>query len=64
MERYNATQLLTVLRRHIHGSTVAGDAGQRRWGFLKETPRMDQSTETMLYYTQSWAVALPLVGPK
>lgn len=61
-ERYNATKLLTVLRRRIHGSKVADDDGSRRWSFLKEAPRVDQSTSTMLYYTQYWSVALPLTG--
>lgn len=63
LERYNATKLLTVLRRSIHGSIIDGDGASRRWNFQTEKPVTDQSTETMLYYSQLWQVALPLVGP-
>lgn len=60
--RYNATKLLTVLRRGIHGSKIDGDEGSRTWNFLTEAPRPDASSSTMLYYTQVWQVSLPLVG--
>lgn len=63
LERYNGTKLLTVLRNRIHGSTVDGDAVARRWNFQKEEPNVGASTETMLYYSQVWQVALPVVGP-
>lgn len=61
-ERYNATKLLTVLRRRIHGAPIAADAGSRPWNFLLEKPNPEASTATMLYYSQVWQVALPLVG--
>lgn len=63
VERYNATKLLTVLRKSIFGSTVDGDASARRWNFIQESPVVDQSTGTMLYYSQVWQVVLPLGGP-
>lgn len=63
LERYNGTKLLTVLRRHIHGSTISGDIASRRWAFSKEVPNVGPSTETMLYYSQVWQVGLPLGGP-
>lgn len=62
MERYNGTKLLSVLRRKIHGASIAVDAASRRWNFQREKPNPEASTETMLYYTQVWQVALPLVG--
>lgn len=62
MERYTATKLLTILRRSIHGSTVAEDAGQRVWNFMLEKPEPEPSTDTMMYHSQLWQVSLPLVG--
>lgn len=61
-ERYNGTKLLTVLRRRIHGASIAVDAASRRWNFQQEKANPEASTATMLYYTQVWQVALPLVG--
>lgn len=61
-ERYNATQLLTVLRRRVHGSKVSGDPVSRAWNFAAEKPEPGASTETMLYYTQTWKISLPLAG--
>lgn len=63
-ERYNVAKLLTILRRGIHGVPAAGDRTARPWGFLREAPNVSESTETMLYYSQVWLVALPLVGPQ
>lgn len=63
LERYTATKLLTILRRRIHGAVVAGDGSQRRWNFQQERPHDAESTETLLYYSQTWQVSLPLVGP-
>lgn len=62
LERYSATRLLTVLRRGINGSTVSGDATNRTWTFVSETPNITESTDSMLYYTQVWRVTLPAVG--
>lgn len=60
-ERYNATKLLAVLSRSIHGSPLADDQTARRWNFISEQPHPDQSTDTMLYYTQVWQANLPLL---
>lgn len=62
MERYDATKILTVLRQKIMGSDVDGDQVQRTWAFVKEQPNIAASTDTMLYYSQVWRVALPSVG--
>ncbi len=62
IERYNATKLLTVLRRRIHGAPIAADPASRPWNFLLEKPNPEATTATMLYYSQVWQVALPLVG--
>jgi hypothetical protein len=62
-ERYNATKLLTALRRHILGSMVSGDRASRNWNFVKESPNISESTKTMLYYSQVWRVAIVEVGP-
>ena len=62
LERYDATKLLTLLRQTVMGSTVDNDAVQRTWAFVKEQPQISASTETMLYYSQVWRVALPNVG--
>jgi hypothetical protein len=64
-ERYNATKLLAVLSRSIHGSSLGGDLTARRWNFMSEQPHPDQSTDNMLYYTQVWQANLPLTsGPQ
>lgn len=62
-DRYNVSKLLTLLRRRIHGELVDGDLAARRWNFQWEKPNVGESSETVLYYTQLWQVALPLVGP-
>lgn len=62
LERYTGTKLLSILRLSILGSTVAGDPVQRKWGFDREGPNVDASTDTMLYYSQVWQVALQNVG--
>jgi hypothetical protein len=61
-QRYDATKLLTILRRKIMGSAIDGDQVQRCWAFVREGPQISASTETMLYYSQVWRVALPHVG--
>jgi hypothetical protein len=63
-ERYSATKLLTVLRLGIMGSIVSGDITNRTWAFVKEAPNVQESTATMLYYSQVWRVAMPIVGPQ
>lgn len=60
VERYDATKLLTVLRRSILGSTCSGDTTNRTWAFVKELPNIADSTETMLYYSQVWRLAMPV----
>ena len=60
LERYSATKLLTILRRGILGTSCSGDATNRTWGFVKESPNISESTETMLYYSQVWQIALPV----
>lgn len=61
LERYNGTRLLTVLRRHIHGSLVEGTRGEvRPWNFMGEVADTANSTENMLYYVQTWQIALPV----
>lgn len=62
LQRYDATKLLTILRRKIMGSSVDGDQVQRTWAFMKEAPDVTASTQTMLYYSQVWRVALSQVG--
>lgn len=57
-ERYSATKLLTVLRRSINGTTCSGDATNRTWSFVKELPNVQDSTDTMLYYSQVWVIRL------
>jgi hypothetical protein len=61
--RYNAMTLLTALRLGIHGSQVAGDRSARRWAFQREKAEHSASTKSLLYYSQLWMVALPLVQP-
>lgn len=63
-ERYSATKLLTILRKGILGSTIAGDSTNRTWAFVKEAPNVSESTDTMLYYSQLWRAALPIVGQR
>lgn len=58
--RHSATKLLTILRRTILGSTVSGDSTNRTWAFVKEAPNVGESTETMLYYSQVWRLAMPV----
>lgn len=61
-ERYSATKLLTVLRLGIIGSIVSGDIASRTWAFVREFPNIQDSTDSMLYYTQMWKVNLPQRG--
>lgn len=61
-ERHNATTALTALRREILGSTIAGDISNRKWDFVSEAPQVAASSNTMLYYTQVWRVAIQCVG--
>ena len=58
-ERYSATKLLTVLRRSIQGTACDGDPTNRSWQFVKEVPNVQDSTDTMLYYSQVWLLRLP-----
>lgn len=61
-ERHIATKVFTALRFDIMGSTVAGDSTQRTWDLVREFPNVEQSTDTMLYYSQVWRLAMPNVG--
>lgn len=61
-ERFPATKLLTIMRRKIMGSTISGDEVNRTWAFVKEGPQISESSDTMLYYSQVWRVALPQTG--
>lgn len=61
-EVYDATQVLTALRFGIMGSKVAGDETNRTWEFVRESPDIEASTDTMLYYSQVWRVAMQNVG--
>jgi hypothetical protein len=53
-----ATELLTILRDAILGKPITEDRMQRPWDFVMERPEVGASTETMLYYSQLWQVAL------
>lgn len=65
-QRLSATRLLTVLRKGILGKQVDigknGRGTQRPWEFVQEKPEIDESTKTMLYYTQVWRLSMPLVA--
>lgn len=61
-ERYKATDLLTVLRNSILGSVVTGARDQRTWSFVKEGPRVSESSDEVLYYAQVWRLPLPVSG--
>ena len=58
-ERYNAGELLSVLRLGIQGRGIDGDAGSRSWAFVSESPDIGQSNNSMLYYVQYWQTKLP-----
>lgn len=60
IERYDATKLLTSLRNAINGKHCSGDTTNRVWSFVKEFPNITDSTDTMLYYSQVWRLAMPL----
>lgn len=60
--RYNATQLLSCMRRSILGSKIENDLTNRTWRFISENPDISASTKQMLYYAQVWQVALPNSG--
>jgi hypothetical protein len=61
-ERYDATKLLTVLRRRVHGTKVDGDSSSRHWAWVKEFPNIEQSSDTLLYYSQVWRASIPMVS--
>lgn len=62
-QRRTASQILSILRRGIVGSPIVDSARtQRTWTFVQEKPEVEDSTETMLYYTQVWRIVLPTKG--
>lgn len=63
-QKVYATTLLSILRRGVLGSHIKDDATrtQRTWQFVEEQPVINESTRTMLYYTQVWRVVLPAVA--
>lgn len=61
-QRYLGTKLLSVLRRRILGKTCDGDITNRAWSFVKEFPDITNSDNKMLYYSQVWRIALPIIG--
>jgi len=61
-ERHDATTMLTVIRNAILGKPVEGDRIQRTWDFVREGPEISASTDTMLYYSQVWQVAMQAIG--
>lgn len=63
-QRIYATTLLSVLRRGVLGSHIKDEATrtQRTWQFVEEQPVINESTRSMLYYTQVWRVSLPTVA--
>lgn len=63
-QRVYATTLLSVLRRGVLGSHIKDEATrtQRTWQFVEEQPVINESTRSMLYYTQVWRVLLPTVA--
>lgn len=58
-ERYDATKLLTVIRRGVLGTTCAGDVTNRTWSFVREFPNVQESTDSELYYSQIWKISIP-----
>ncbi len=60
--RHNATRLLTLMRKGIHGKVVSDDITNRCWRFISEQPEISASTKQMLYYSQMWQVSLPNLG--
>ena len=61
-ERSTATKVLTALRFGIMGSPCDGDTSNRGWAFVSEEPNVSESSDTMLYYSQVWRLAMPNVG--
>lgn len=62
-QRYTATKVMTILRKAILGKPVDSDERtQRCWDFVQEKPETDVSEESMLYYTQLWRLAMPIIG--
>lgn len=61
-ERYDATKVLTILRKSIMGTPVTGDVANRKWMFAREFPNVSESTSQMLYYSQMWRIAIVNVG--
>jgi hypothetical protein len=58
-ERYDATKLLTAIRRGVLGTTCSGDATNRTWSFVKEYPNVQESSGSVLYYSQIWKISIP-----
>lgn len=61
-ERYDATKVLTILRKSIMGTPVTGDVANRKWMFAREFPNVSESSTQMLYYSQMWRLAIVNVG--
>lgn len=59
-QRITALKLLTLLRSGIIGKQLTLGREQRTWAFVQEKPEVDESTETVLYYTQVWRLVLPI----
>lgn len=63
-ERQKATALMQHCIKRILGTHIDGDTTNRTWDFVKAGPNISESTDTMLYYSQVWRVAIPVSGPK
>ena len=64
-QRQTHGRILTRLRKEITLARVQyGHRPEmnRPWVFVQEKPEIGDSTEEMLYYSQTWSISLPLVS--
>lgn len=62
-QRHTATKMLSILRQGIIGqAAVSKERTQRSWQFVQEKPEVEDSSNTVLYYTQVWRLLMPVTG--
>jgi len=64
-QRQTHGRILTRLRKEIaltHVQYGRRPEMTRPWVFVNERPEIAESTEEMLYYSQTWSISLPLVS--
>lgn len=61
-ERRSASRLLQSIANSVNSTPTGSDPRQRCWEMLSMGPELGASSDTMLYYSQVWQIAIPHVS--